>query len=111
MVLIRHHRGMRPTPPIRRNDSDGELRIADAVPPTLRRCSLNRALSTISVDGATTNLFEAAALGHIARVKDSLATDRPTRENGLDRRSWATRENLRIAIVTWTEQTYHRRRR
>lgn len=31
--------------------------------------------------------------------------------NVLDRRSWATRQELRIAIVTWTETTYHRRRR
>ena len=29
----------------------------------------------------------------------------------LDRRSWTTREQLRIAIVTWIERTYHRRRR
>ncbi|MGW2784694.1 IS3 family transposase, partial [Streptomyces populi] len=29
----------------------------------------------------------------------------------LDRRSRATREELRIAIVTWIERTYHRRRR
>src|SRR5690625_870141 len=29
----------------------------------------------------------------------------------LDRRSWTTREELRIAIVTWVERTYHRRRR
>ncbi|WP_424348444.1 integrase core domain-containing protein, partial [Kocuria sp. CH-021] len=32
-------------------------------------------------------------------------------KNVLDRRSWATRDELRIAIVTWTERTYHRRRR
>ena len=31
-------------------------------------------------------------------------------KNVLDRRSWATREELRIAIVTWIERTYHRRR-
>ncbi|GAA1249254.1 hypothetical protein GCM10009676_39670 [Prauserella halophila] len=29
----------------------------------------------------------------------------------LDRRRWATREELRVAIVTWIERTYHRRRR
>ncbi len=29
----------------------------------------------------------------------------------LDRRSWTTREQLRIAIVTWIERTYHRGRR
>ncbi|WIG19297.1 IS3 family transposase [Kocuria rosea] len=32
-------------------------------------------------------------------------------KNVLDRRPWATRDELRIAIVTWTERTYHRRRR
>jgi transposase InsO family protein len=32
-------------------------------------------------------------------------------KNVLDRRPWATREQLRIAIVTWIERTYHRRRR
>ncbi len=31
--------------------------------------------------------------------------------NVLDRRSWSSREELRIAIVTWIERTYHRRRR
>ena len=31
--------------------------------------------------------------------------------NVLDRRRWATRQQLRIAIVTWIERTYHRRRR
>lgn len=32
-------------------------------------------------------------------------------KNVLDRRSWTTREQLRIAIITWIEPTYHRRRR
>ncbi len=32
-------------------------------------------------------------------------------KNVLDRRIWATRDDLRIAIVTWIEKTYHRRRR
>ena len=31
--------------------------------------------------------------------------------NVLDSRRWATREDLRLAIVTWIERTYHRRRR
>jgi transposase InsO family protein len=31
--------------------------------------------------------------------------------NVLDRQHWQTREQLRIAIVTWIERTYHRRRR
>ncbi|MGP5930053.1 IS3 family transposase [Corynebacterium glyciniphilum] len=32
-------------------------------------------------------------------------------KNVLDRRAWTTHEQLRIAIVTWIERTYHRRRR
>ena len=32
-------------------------------------------------------------------------------KNVLNRRTWATREDLRIAIGTWIERTYHRRRR
>jgi putative transposase len=32
-------------------------------------------------------------------------------KNVLDRRPWRTRQELRIAIVTWIERTYHRRRR
>lgn len=32
-------------------------------------------------------------------------------KNVLDRRTSATREGLRVAIVTWIERTYHRRRR
>ncbi len=32
-------------------------------------------------------------------------------KNVLDRRSWTTREQLRIAIMTWIERTYHLRRR
>ncbi|QDN93184.1 hypothetical protein FNV68_55310 [Streptomyces sp. S1D4-23] len=36
-------------------------------------------------------------------------TSAPSRSS--TRRSWATRQELRIAIVTWIERTYHRRRR
>ncbi len=33
-------------------------------------------------------------------------------KNVLDRRTrWATRDDLRIEIVTWIERTYHQRRR
>lgn len=32
-------------------------------------------------------------------------------KNVLNRRSWAARDELRIAILTWIERTYHRRRR
>ena len=32
-------------------------------------------------------------------------------KNVLNRRRWHTRDELRLAIVTWIETTYHRRRR
>ena len=32
-------------------------------------------------------------------------------KNVLDRKRWRTREEPRIAIITWIERTYHRRRR
>jgi putative transposase len=32
-------------------------------------------------------------------------------KNVLNRHAWTTREELRIAIVTWIERTYHRHRR
>lgn len=32
-------------------------------------------------------------------------------KNVLDRHTWDTRDQLKLAIVTWTERTYHRRRR
>ena len=31
--------------------------------------------------------------------------------NVLDRKRWSTRAELRLAIVTWIERTYHLRRR
>lgn len=31
--------------------------------------------------------------------------------NILDRQRWTTRDQLRLAIATWIERTYHRRRR
>ena len=32
-------------------------------------------------------------------------------KNVLNRRRWATRAELRLAILTWIESTHHRRRR
>ena len=32
-------------------------------------------------------------------------------KNVLNRQTWTTRDELRLAIVTWIESTYHRRRR
>jgi len=32
-------------------------------------------------------------------------------KNVLDRQTWTIRQQLRVAVVTWIERTYHRRQR
>lgn len=54
------------------------------------------------------------SMGRVGAAGDNAAMESffsLLQKNVLDRRSWATREELRIAIVTWIERTYHRRRR
>ncbi|KES02900.1 hypothetical protein BU52_33425 [Streptomyces toyocaensis] len=48
------------------------------------------------------------AAGENAAVESFFAL---LQKNVLDRRAWATRQEVRIAIVTWIERTYHRRLR
>ncbi len=54
------------------------------------------------------------SMGHVGAAGDNAAMESffsLLQRNVLDRRRWDTREELRIAIVTWIERTYHRRRR
>ena len=54
------------------------------------------------------------SMGRVASCGDNAAVESffsLLQKNVLNRRSWTTREQLRIAIVTWIERTYHRRRR
>ena len=54
------------------------------------------------------------SMGRVGAAGDNAAMEsllRLLQKNVLDRRPWDTREELRIAIVTWIERTYHRRRR
>ena len=54
------------------------------------------------------------SMGRVGAAGDNAAIESffsLLQKNVLDRRSWTTREQLRIAIVTWIERTYHRRRR
>ena len=54
------------------------------------------------------------SMGQVASAGDNAAMESffaLLQKNVLDRRRWATRDELRIAIVTWIERTYHRRRR
>ena len=54
------------------------------------------------------------SMGRVGSAGDNAAMESffgLLQNNVLNRRCWATREQLRIAIVTWIERTYHRRRR
>jgi transposase InsO family protein len=54
------------------------------------------------------------SIGRVGAAGDNAAMESffsLLQKNVLDRRAWATRQELRIAIVTWIERTYHRRRR
>jgi transposase InsO family protein len=54
------------------------------------------------------------SMGQVGTAADNAAMESffaLLQRNVLDRRRWTTRDELRIAIVTWIERTYHRRRR
>lgn len=54
------------------------------------------------------------SMGRVGAAGDNAAMESffsLLQKNVLDRQVWVTREDLRIAIVTWIERTYHRRRR
>jgi putative transposase len=53
-------------------------------------------------------------MGRVGACGDNAAMESffaPLHKNVLDRKRWTTRAELRLAIVTWIERTYHRRRR
>jgi putative transposase len=54
------------------------------------------------------------SMGQVGAAGDNAAMESffaLLQKNVLNRRRWRTREELRIAMVTWIERTYHRRRR
>lgn len=54
------------------------------------------------------------SMGRVGACADNAAMESffaLLQKNVLDRQRWATREELRLAIVAWIERTYHRRRR
>jgi putative transposase len=54
------------------------------------------------------------SMGQVGSAGDNAAMESffaLLQRNVLDRHRWASRDELRIAIVTWIERTYHRRRR
>jgi putative transposase len=54
------------------------------------------------------------SMGRVSSAGDNAAMESffsLLQKNVLNRQSWATRDELRLAIITWIEHTYHRRRR
>jgi transposase InsO family protein len=63
---------------------------------------------TLKHNGLTGSMGRVGACGDNAAMESFFSL---LQKNVLDRQRWETREELRIAIVTWIERTYHRRRR
>jgi putative transposase len=54
------------------------------------------------------------SMGRVGTCADNAAMESffsLLQKNVLNRRRWATRQDLRLAIIVWIEKTYHRRRR
>jgi transposase InsO family protein len=66
------------------------------------------------VQRALTRHRMVGSMGQVGSAGDNAAMESffaLLQKNVLNRRRWATRDELRIAIITWIERTYHRRRR
>jgi putative transposase len=68
----------------------------------------NAFVRTIKNNGLVGSMGRVGACGDNAAMESFFAL---LQKNVLNRQRWATREDLRLAIITWIERTYHRRRR
>ena len=62
----------------------------------------------LSTHGLIGSMGQVGSAGDNAAMESFFAL---LQKNVLDRGQWATRDELRAAIITWIERTYHRRRR
>ena len=67
-----------------------------------------RFVLALSRAGLVGSMGRVGAAGDNAAMESFFAL---LQKNVLDQRSWVTRQQLHLAIVTWIEATYHRRRR
>ncbi|MBG6185138.1 transposase InsO family protein [Arthrobacter sp. CAN_A214] len=65
-------------------------------------------MRVLANNGLIGSMGKVGACGDNAAMESFLSL---LQNNVLDTRRWATREDIRLAIVTWIERTYHRRRR
>ena len=68
----------------------------------------NAFVRVLKNNGITGSMGRVGACGDNAAMESFFAL---LQKNVLDRQRWATREELRLAIVVWIERTYHRKRR
>ena len=67
-----------------------------------------------SFQGALRRYQLQGSMGRVGAAGDNAAMESffsLLQKNVLDRKVWATREELRLAIVSWVEGKYHRKRR
>jgi len=88
----------------RRGDVDGCILHSDRGS-QFRARKVHRALTRHRMVGS---------MGRVGSAADNAAMESffaLLQKNVLNRHRWTTRDDLRIAIITWIERTYHRRRR
>jgi putative transposase len=68
----------------------------------------NAFVRTLKGNGLTGSMGRAGACADNAAMESFFSL---LQKNVLDRQRWSTRADLRLAIVTWIEKTYHRKRR
>ena len=65
-------------------------------------------METLRVNGLVGSMGRVGAAGDNAAMESFFAL---LQKNVLNRRRWQSLDQLRLAIVSWIERTYHRRRR
>ncbi|MBG6106425.1 transposase InsO family protein [Frigoribacterium sp. CG_9.8] len=66
----------------------------------------NAFVRVLKNNGITESMGRVGACGDNAAMESFFAL---LQKNVLDRQRWSTREELRLAIVVWTEKTHHRK--
>jgi transposase InsO family protein len=101
----------------RLEDASRSLSETATIAPTRRWCDdrlkfgqfrSRQYVEALRHNGLVGSMGRVGACGDNAAMESFFAL---LQKNVLDRRRWATREQLRLAIVAWIEHTYHRRRR
>lgn len=68
----------------------------------------NAFVRSLKTNGLTGSMGRVGACADNAAMESFFAL---LQKNVLNRQRWSTRQELRLAIVTWIEWTYHRKRR